>query len=172
LALGVRHLRALTERQVNFDRCTGLAALRIRSWLVRYERSQDRIRSARLIALPLLTTPAGPMALEHFKLLLRLERGIQEVIRSEWKKESLRWELLTGLGCRLRRRPDRSDFPESPIRPVDPDSAEALLLLPLSDGMEDLPGDFRVRLASAKQSSSARVFRPSGSPRWRVEWIE
>jgi hypothetical protein len=168
LWISARHLRAITERQVNFDRCTGTAVLRIRSWITEHERSWKRLEAARAITTPLLPTPAGPAALESFRILLGAERAIQERIRAEWIRESLRWNLLTGLGCRLRRRPERSVFPEHDLNLVDP-NAEVVL----ADTSIESPvprSEYRVGVASRNQNSSAMTRRATDDT-WKVQWI-
>ena len=168
LWIAARHLRAITERQVNFDRCTGMAVLRVRSWITAHERSWKRIESARRITLGLLPTPAGPTAVESFRILLVAERGIQEKLRLEWIQSALRWNLLTGVGCRLRRRPERSDFPEYDLILVEPD-AEAMLTG--AGSRIPIPRDeYRVRIASRNQNSSAVAWR-SPDETWKVRWI-
>lgn len=153
---------------MNFDRCTGTAALRIRAWVTAHERSWKRIRTARALTLGLIPTPAGPAALESFRALLLTERVLQESIRLEWGQESLRWNLLTGVGCRLRRRPDRSNFPEHDLRVVDTEPA-SVLAGALNEG--PAPGqEYRVSIASRNQNSSARVRRDSDDT-WKVQWI-
>jgi hypothetical protein len=153
---------------VNFDRCTGTAALRVRAWIVAHERSWKRIESARRITLGLLPTPAGPSALEAFRILLLAERGNQEKLRLEWLKEALRWNLLTGVGCRLRRRPERSDFPEHDLDLVEPDAET--VLAGAGSRMPVPREEYRVRIASRNQHSSARVWRSSDET-WKVRWI-
>ncbi len=168
LWISARHLRAITERQVNFDRCTGIAVLRIRAWITAHERSWKRLEAARRVTLPLLPTPAGPAALEALRLLLLAERGNQERIRTEWIRETLRWNLLTGLGCRLRRRPDRSAFPEHDLKLVDPDVAGLLSGHPLDAPVPQ--NEYRVGIASRNQRSSA-LTRRAPDETWKVRWI-
>ncbi len=167
LWIAARHLRAITERQVNFDRCTGIAVLRIRSWVTAHERSWKRIESARRITLSLLLTPAGPTALESFRLLLFAERMNQEKLRLEWMKETLRWNLLTGIGCRLRRRPERSSFPEHDLNLVELD-AEAVLAGAPSPAPPSRK-EYRVGIASRNQQSNAVAWR-SPDEKWKVRW--
>lgn len=168
LWISARHLRAITERQVNFDRCTGLAALRIRSWITAHDQSWKRVEFARRITLGLLPTPAGPTAVESFRILLLAERGNQERLRLEWRREALRWNLLTGVGCRLRRRPERSDFPEHDLTLVEPD-VETVLSGAGQRGA--IPRqEYRVRIASRNQHSSAVAWR-SPNEAWKVRWI-
>lgn len=167
LLLACRHLRAITQRQVNFDRCVGASAIRLRRQLLQHESSWRRIRLARALTWSQLPTPNAALALESFRLILLRERVLQEGIRGGWIRESLRWNTLTGLGCGLRRRPARSPYPafELPLVETDPQIELARTL----ENTPPPPPHYRLDLGAGTLKSGV-FLRRWNHERWSIQW--
>lgn len=159
------HIRAIAQRQVNLDQCSGEAILHLRACVRTMEASRNRIGLARKIALPLLPTPAGPEVAAAFERAARIEEGIQRAVEKKWKQQAERWTRLPGLGCKLRNSPERSTYPVFPYRIVEPATA---LTLPLPDPVP-LPSAFRLSLRVARLESEASLIA-SDMNEWTVRW--
>jgi hypothetical protein len=159
------HIRAIAQRQVNLDQCSGEAILQLRACVRSMESSRLRIDLARKIALPLLPTPAGPEVTAAFERAARIEEGIQRAIEKKWRLQAARWNGLTGLGCKLRDSPGRSPYPEFPYRIVEPATA---LLLPVAEPIPP-PSRFRLFVRVARLESEASL-NSGGNHEWNVRW--
>lgn len=159
------HIRAIAQRQVNLDQCSGEAILQIRACIRTFEASRRRLDWARRLALPLLATPSGPEAAAVFERAARVEEWIQRAVEGKWKLQAARWNQLPGLGCRLRNLPPRSPYPEFPFRVVIPETA---LLIPAIDPLPP-PSVYRLSIRVAQLQTEASLLR-GADHEWTVRW--
>jgi hypothetical protein len=157
------HIRAIAQRQVNLDQCSGAAILELRACVRTMEDSWKRIETARKITLTLLPTPLGPEALTLFQRATTLERGLQLAAQKKWRTQAARWNLMIGLGCRLRRAPKRSPYPDFPYPIVDPST----VLVHPAPG--EGPKSFRLSIQVARLETEATLIKGAGHE-WAVRW--
>jgi hypothetical protein len=159
------HIRAIAQRQVNLDQCSGEAILQLRACVRTFEASQRRVEMARKLTLPLLPTPAGPEAAALFERAARIEEWIQRTVENKWRLQASRWNQLPGLGCKLRNTPRRTPYPEFPYRVIEPATA---LVFP-SGGLQPPPSAFRLSIQVARLETEASLIKGSDHE-WKVRW--
>jgi hypothetical protein len=150
------------------DRCTGGAVLHLRAALKSLEHSYLRIEVAREATLALLLTPAAPEALSAFRSAAKIEKKIEEAIRKDWEWEAKRWESMTGLGCRLRRMPERSPYPPFQYPIINPDLS--ILEMRTSRFLLSQKRPIELSIHSAQLRSGARLEQVNHE--WLTYWYQ
>ncbi|NDG84106.1 MAG: hypothetical protein EBX52_03595 [Proteobacteria bacterium] len=161
------HIRAIAERQLALDRCSGAAGLRLRDLLRELDASCQRIHAG-LRALRLAEgTRAGAAALLRFRNASLAEKHLQERLQSIWHEEALRWNTFPGVGCGLRNAPARDPYPSFPLPVIHaalptPDLPACLMPSVASGGI-------RLGIRVAELSTEALISK-ADSHDWEARW--
>lgn len=158
-----RAVHEFTQRQVNFDRETGRAALELRAALKTLSASYSRMdfyRSVTLAACPLVPTPLCPEALTAFRAAASVEGSIQQLVRLHWHSQTALWTSGTGV---------RNFYPEFnfPIAT----GTERDLLRSWSSEFELLSSrtyDFWISWRNAESKARLR----KSHEEWNVAWVQ
>ena len=171
----VRDLRLQVERQLRLDRCTGEAALALKSRLMKIESSIPRFRALKLAV---IAATALPETLPVAKAALRAEYLWQESTRLGWETARTGWLIRPACGETGGAFSIRFPYPAFPwIR--DPEDAIGPGELRLSmasktaETFEESSEKFRLEVQARARSSAAVVEKKkSGNidSNWKARW--
>ncbi|MBU6153869.1 MAG: hypothetical protein KGP28_06165 [Bdellovibrionales bacterium] len=161
------HIRAIAQRQITLDRCAGGAAHFLRHLIQDLTASHQRIETARMTTIPLLTTPSGPVALELFNKLLSIESVIQKAIKTTWNARQIRWNAFPGVGCGLRNRPERNQLPDFTFATISPGAS--VFQTESSTFLMKRHQEIRLRISVAQLTTEA-LLKPEKNHEWSVQW--
>jgi hypothetical protein len=144
----LHHWKTLTQTQLRLDRCTGEAALDLKSKIQNINSANQQIKQFRIAE---VAATINPEAAEAIRVLISIEALRQESIRGEWMMKQVSW--ATTAGC--------DDFRDhsSPLPSLrwERDPPDALGQRPLH--MEDFPHSFHFEIKHSPRASAAEVFQ-------------
>jgi hypothetical protein len=166
----LRHWRGLVTRQLELDRCVGLAAQALRSELNGLGRLNSLIIANRAA---LAAATLAPEARPPLQAALKAETLAQEVLRRSWSARRLEWQLR---GCAGSHR-----VPPLPELPLERPPPDPLGERPL-EWSANAPASYRIRISYPPRAAAAEVIpygkRPEGRPRgaeigkWQALWSD
>jgi hypothetical protein len=169
------HIQDITKAQIAIDRCTGQFALRLKHLSNRMEASHQRVNLSRaafktactvgLIA-PTICKSVTDIALTH----LKVERGIQSIIRAAWDLQSREWNWAMPLVCEVPLLASKGSFPEFPYRIVDADITELMRIQP---EIRSHPAPVRMQIKLGQLLSEAGIdMKPGEKHEWTSAWTQ
>jgi hypothetical protein len=146
--------------QILMDRCTGGAAVKMRTILENVEGSNQRMRGYHAASIASVVTPA---ILQAVRLALEAERAYQGVLRSKWSADAGIWLLGQATDCRkvtaiYRNASPPYPFQENPALPAGPAPSTYIG-----------PEVFYLELRTPGLKSRARLKREQS---WKVRWLQ
>lgn len=146
--------------QILMDRCTGGAAVKMRSILENVEDSNTRMRSYHAASIASVVTPA---VLQAIGVALQAEKVYQEVLRGKWATDSGIWLLGQAKDCGkitaiYKNAPPPYPYRDNPPWPAGP-----------APSTYAGPEEYYFELRTPGLKSRARLKREG---EWRVRWLQ
>lgn len=159
----LRHWRKITELQLRLDRCTGEAALALKSLMQDLMTGNSRISALRQ---SIQAARGFPPSLPPLVAALGLEVANQERIRAGWEIRKAAW--LGGVSCK-----GKGDLPQPlPALRWFREPPDSLGPRPLS-WAGPMPEEFRIELGHSPRHSAAVVTRKgilNVTSQWQARW--